>query len=179
VRRQPLVDALHVVQVLAKGKPPHLLAGLHRAKADRALLPVDTADPSRRLGVRELRQLGDVHADPLALCRRVAGGGDWCAASDTGPTKDYEDRDDSGAREGDAGVAECRGSFRRWVVVVRRYHGRGWADRRSHCGSWRGAGAYGIASVLSASCADIKLRRVPRVTCEMLKNGTGYNIMIW
>jgi hypothetical protein len=121
VRGQPHIDALHVVQVLAQGKPPHLLAGMHRADTDRALRLAAAAVPSRRLGVRErLRQRSNVHADrgPLlwaALC--TGGGGDPCTAfAGTVLAEYYEDGDDGSAGEANEGAAEYQCPFGRRVL---------------------------------------------------------------
>lgn len=124
VRRQPHVDALHVVQVLAQGQPPHHLAGLHRAEAHGALRPVAAVSPAprRRRGVREPRKLADVHAaDMVALrpwwiiglsCCSGGGGGDWRpSAEQLVVAVEEEDGDERCAREADAGVAEDQRAF--------------------------------------------------------------------
>lgn len=87
LRSQPHVDALHMVKVLAQGQPPNHLAGLHRADAHRALLPVSAATADVMPGglrIRELGQLGDVDAGAASLWITVAchGGGDRRSAAD-------------------------------------------------------------------------------------------------
>jgi hypothetical protein len=138
VRIQPHVDALDVVQVLARGKPPHLLAGLQRADAHRALRAVTAA-------VRELRYLSEVHA--AAVLRLVAGRGDRrpaAAAIVVEVEEDYEE--ERGAGEADADVAEDRRSCRRRRRSVLRLWHRRWSEIRRHGAGGEMALAYDPAA---------------------------------
>lgn len=94
-----------MVEVLAHGKPSHHLAGLQRADAHRALRTVTAA-------VRELRQLGEVHAS-MVLCLATSGGDRRSAADVVVVEVEEDDAEQRGAGEPDADVAEdhrpCRG----------------------------------------------------------------------
>jgi hypothetical protein len=138
VRRQPQVDALHVVQVLAHGQPPHHLAGLHRAEAHRALRPVAAVAPApRRLGVGVLRELGDVDANMVVVaCSWIAfhpgpGGADRRSSAGVVVAVEDEDGNERTAREPDAGVAEDYRSCRLALLPLR----HGWRrNERCHGG---------------------------------------------
>lgn len=147
VRRQPQVDALGMVQVLAHGQLPHHLAGLHRAEAHRALrrpVAAAVAAPApRRLGVGVLRELGDVDANMVVVsCCRIAiqfhpgsGGGDRRSSAEVVVAVEEEDGEERGAREPDAGVAEDYRSCCRPAFLPLR-HGWRWYEG-GHDGRWR------------------------------------------
>ena len=139
MRRQPHVDALHVVQVFAQGQPPHHLAALHRAEAHGALRPVAVAPAPRRLSVRVLRKLGDVYADMVAFWPWIAlcsGGGDWSSSAEQLVVAvEEEDGEERCAREADPGVAEDQRTCAagRWAVL-RFWDSRCGFERSSHAG---------------------------------------------
>jgi hypothetical protein len=124
VRGQPHIDALHVVQVLAQEKSPHLLAGMHRADTDGALrLAAAAVLPSRRFGVGErLRQLTNVHADR-------GGGGSCGLLSELAVVvtrarlprglylQNIEDGNDGSAGEANEGAAEYHCPLGRRVML--------------------------------------------------------------
>lgn len=112
--RQPHVDALHVVQVLAQGQQPHHLAGLHRAEAHGALRAFPAALLAAvpgGVGVRELRQLGKVHGAAAAGLR--PRGRDRRPVAEL-VAEEEDDGEERGAREADAGVAEDRSASTRY-----------------------------------------------------------------
>ncbi|BAS98123.1 Os06g0539801, partial [Oryza sativa Japonica Group] len=139
VRGQPHVDALHVVQVLARRQPPHRLAALHRAEAHRALA---AAAVPRRPRVRELRDLGRHVSDATqyvvlspAGAAGALGGYDWRTPPDVAVAVEDDDGDERDAREADAGVAEDGRPFANGLVLLRhrrRHTHRRRAGTRTH-----------------------------------------------
>ena len=149
VRGQPHVDALHVVQVLARRQPPHRLAALHRAEAHRALA---AAAVPRRPRVRELRDLGRHVSDaaPVVFSPTAAagalGGYHRRAPPDVAVAVEGDDGDERDAREADAGVAEDGRPFAHGLVLLRhrRHTRRRRAGTRTH-----GDGAVALAMAMA------------------------------
>ncbi len=149
VRGQPHVDALHVVQVLARRQPPHHLAAPHRSEAHRALRrPLAARRPGT---VRELRDLGRhasdaAHVVVLSPAGAGAGEDDMRAPPDGAVAVEDDDGDERDARdEAGAGVAEDRRSFdHRRPALIRRHWRRTRRRRRA------GTRTHGVVAVMVA-----------------------------